>query len=91
MTDRNLGREGRALVLEGVETWCEQWGDEYAEGIVTGYVLIAEVTKPGMHPFVLWVSGSGLQAMPSDDGLLAMHRTEGMMRAALREMIGASK
>lgn len=91
MTDdeqTRLAREARIKLADTVADWTAQWGDDYEGGVVTGYVLVVEVTRPGESPYATWISGSGLPPHSTDDAALAVHRAVGLVRLALAQIEG---
>lgn len=82
---RVIKAEARAQVLEGVQMWLSQ-SDAWEGGIITGYVLAVEVTRPGEDPQITWVTGNGLEPREGDAGGLARHRADGIVRAVERDI-----
>jgi hypothetical protein len=76
----------RSLAARALEHWVDQW-DGYEGCIVTGYVLIGEVTRPGGNSYHLWLTGNG---MPTDgeSGPLPSWRVRGLVHELLSELDG---
>ena len=85
--DHELADDARALIIKAAQMSSDtfEWS---AGGIVTGFVLIVETTKPGEDPNLTWVSGNG---MPTEEGGggLPRWRMTGMMKDVITQVEAA--
>lgn len=79
-----LADEARALIIEAAQKSADtfEWA---AGGIVTGYVLVVETTRPGEEPNLTWVSGNGMPTEAGSGGLPRWRMT-GMLRDVITQI-----
>lgn len=77
----------RRLAIEAAQEFTDQY-EGWEGSVVTGFLLLYEVTRPGHPPLFLWATGDG--TMPEDDirGGLPTHRSRGLAAEFLEVLNG---
>lgn len=79
--------KARRLAIEAAQAFTDQY-DSWEGSVVTGFVLVFEVTRPGQRPLFLWCSGDGVMPDDSERGGLSSHRARGLAAEFLAELDG---
>lgn len=82
--DEKLAEEARALILEGIGKWVDQW-DWVAGSAVTGWVVVVETMRPDGGLDVTWTQGDGSPTANAGGGL-AYHRADALVRHVSRSI-----
>lgn len=84
-TDLTQRTRARALLAEA----CAQYADTYeatAGAIVTGYVVVMEVSHAGGKRHVVWATGDGGIPTGDDSAWLYEWQAEGLLRQVLHDI-----
>jgi hypothetical protein len=88
LTEEQIERRhiARRKIAEAIAEYADAF-ESTGGALLTGYVIAVEVSTIGAGQWFFWFTGNG--ADPNDDsqqGGLASHRAEGLMRRAIRDL-----
>lgn len=86
-SEANAADQARAKIAEGFTDFVNSFDEWQGQGVVTGFVCVAEIIGRAGIPVMAYCTGTGAIATPEMQRQgLPLHRTAGLLRAATVEV-----